>query len=165
MTSPQPSTPGTWIRHAARARIRGFTLVEMVMTIAVLAVLITLAAPAFRELMASQRVQTAAADLTTSLARARSEAIKQNTDVTITPTAGWAGGWTVASAAGDAEIHAATPGVTITSGAASVTYRSNGRLAPGEAPTFSFSSGDTSTARCVRVGLSGQAVVTKAACA
>lgn len=135
------------------------------MAIMVLAILLTLAAPAFRELVASQRVQTASADLTTSLARARSEAIKQNADVTITPTAGWAGGWTVASAAGNVEVHAATPGVTIGSGAAAVTFRSNGRLTPGEAPSFSFSSSSTSTVRCVRVGLSGQAVVTKVACA
>lgn len=145
-------------------RGRGFTLIELVAAITVLVILIMLAAPAFTEMIASQRVQTASADLITSLARARSEAIKQNLDVTITPTGSWAGGWVVASAAGNLEEHPAMNGITIGSGPAVVTFRSNGRLAPGESPKFSFSASSTNTKRCVEVRLSGQPVVTKVAC-
>lgn len=158
--SPLPMPPS--LRRPLRGR--GFTMIELMVTIAVLVILILLAAPAFTEMIASQRVQTASADLITSLARARSEAIKQNLDVTITPNGTWAGGWIVASTAGNLEVRPATSGIAIGSGPASVTFRSNGRLAPGESPKFSFSASSTGTKRCVQVGLSGQPVVTKVAC-
>src|SRR2546430_17465107 len=81
-------------RKAARAR--GFTLVELLTVVVVLVVLTLIAAPAFNELTRSQRVQMAAMDLFTSLLRARSESIKQNTDVTLSPAGTWAAGWAVA---------------------------------------------------------------------
>ena len=77
--SPSDSSP-----HGA-ARTRGFTLVELLTVLVVLVVLTMIAVPSFNELIASQRVQMAAMDVFTSLLRARSEAIKQNTDVTLAP--------------------------------------------------------------------------------
>ena len=119
--------------------------------------------PSFGELTASQRIQTAAADLFTSLLLARSEAIKQNADVTLSPSGNWPAGWVVASASGNLEVHGAVPNIAIT-GPASATYRNNGRVAETTMPKFSFSSARTSTKRCVQVGLGGQPVVTQAAC-
>jgi type IV fimbrial biogenesis protein FimT len=144
-------------------RGRGFTLIELMVTLAVLVILIMIAAPSFSELTASQRTQTAATDIFSSLLRARSEAIKQNADVTMrAPSGKWPDGWVVSSAAGDIEVHGATANVAIT-GPASVVYRSNGRIS-GAIDPFSISASQTATKRCVRVDLSGQPVVTKAAC-
>ena len=76
---------------------RGFTVVEMLMTVTLLAVLVALGAPNLRNLMISQKVKTAASDLHLSLSLARSEAIKRNAAVDIVPvsTADWSQGWSV----------------------------------------------------------------------
>jgi type IV fimbrial biogenesis protein FimT len=62
---------------------RGFTLIELMVTIALVAILATLAAPSFQQTIASSRLTTATNDLYTSLVQARSEAIKQGERVTV----------------------------------------------------------------------------------
>jgi len=141
----------------------GFTLVELVTALAVLGLLAIGAVPMFRELAASQRVQTAASDLQTSLLRARSEAIKQNTVVTMMPVGTWKGGWVISVGGAAIDRRAPAPRISIT-GPGSVDYRSNGRIAGGTMPQFTVSDEYTSLQRCVQVNLSGQPFVTKAAC-
>jgi len=146
-----------------KAALAGFTLVELVTALAVLGLLAMAAIPMFRELAASQRVQTAASDLQTSLLRARSEAIKQNTVVTMIPVGTWKGGWVISAGGAAIDKRAPTPSVSIT-GPGSVDYRSNGRIAGGTVPQFTVSHEHTSLQRCVQVSLNGQPIVTKAAC-
>ncbi len=57
-------------------RQNGFTLVELMVTVAVLAVLSTIAYPSFQSTIRSNRVATTTNELIASLALARSEAIK-----------------------------------------------------------------------------------------
>jgi len=92
----------------------GFTLIELMVTIAVAAVLLTLAAPSFQSLLISNRLTALTNDLVSDLAFARSEAIKRGVVVSVcvansTTTCGagtdWAQGWIVfvdAGTAGDA---------------------------------------------------------------
>ncbi|MDM4765108.1 prepilin-type N-terminal cleavage/methylation domain-containing protein [Pelomonas sp. SE-A7] len=53
---------------------RGITLVEMLVVLAVLGILMAVAAPSIADMIARRRVQMVAAELTTNLAYARSEA-------------------------------------------------------------------------------------------
>lgn len=146
-------------------RVRGYTLVELVVTLSVLTVLVTLAAPAFAELVASQRVQIAAMDLLTSLLRTRSEAIKQNVNVTMSPAgSAWSDGWVVEAGGQSIDVHKAAANVSIVPNVASVTYRNSGRISGALAPRFEFSSTQTATKRCVQIDLSGRPVVTRSAC-
>jgi type IV fimbrial biogenesis protein FimT len=145
------------------ARARGFTLVELLTVVVVLVTLTLIAVPSFNELTRSQRVQMAAMDLFTSLLRARSEAIKQNADVTLSPAGAWVAGWAVAVGGANIDTHAATGNISITDPGV-VTYRSSGRVAGTTQPKFSVSATQTATKRCVQVNLSGQPVVTKGAC-
>src|SRR5438552_14714172 len=98
-------------RNAALAR--GFTLVELLTVVVVLVTLTLIAVPSFNELTRSQRVQMAAMDLFTSLLRARSESIKQNTDVTLSPAGTWAAGWAAADGGSTPDTHAATSSIAI----------------------------------------------------
>jgi type IV fimbrial biogenesis protein FimT len=79
---------------------RGFTLVELLVVVAIVAILAGLAAPSFKAMMASNRASAAASALQVSLSTARSEAVKRGADARVTVaangTAGvWSNGWTV----------------------------------------------------------------------
>ena len=62
----------------------GFTLLELIVVVAVAAVLVSLAAPSFREFFAKRRVEGVASELNTDLQYARSEAVARNAVVRIT---------------------------------------------------------------------------------
>jgi type IV fimbrial biogenesis protein FimT len=62
---------------------RGFTLVEMMVAIAVVAVLLTLAAPSFYDFILVQRLKSTNAQLVTDMQFARSEASSRGVDVQV----------------------------------------------------------------------------------
>ncbi len=64
-------------------KFHGFTLVEMMITIAISAILLSIAVPSFQHLMTNNRVGTQASDLMTDFALARSEAVKRGVKVSI----------------------------------------------------------------------------------
>ncbi len=84
-------------RDATRVGMRrGFTAIELVVAMAITAILVAMAGPAFVDLIAAQRVKTATFDFYAALALARSEAIKRNAVVDITPRNGdFADGWDI----------------------------------------------------------------------
>ncbi|MDE2146401.1 MAG: GspH/FimT family pseudopilin [Burkholderiales bacterium] len=59
----------------------GFTLVELLVAMAVLVVLLTIAAPSFTQFIAQQRLKRVNAELVTALQYARSEAVSRNTSI------------------------------------------------------------------------------------
>ncbi|WP_081602046.1 MULTISPECIES: GspH/FimT family pseudopilin [unclassified Thioalkalivibrio] len=83
-------------------RPHGFTLVELMITIAVAAILMAIAVPSFMNLRISNGLTTQANELITAVSIARSEAIKRNRSVrfcrttssTATQCAGNSGAWT-----------------------------------------------------------------------
>lgn len=67
----------------ARARIRGFTLIELMVTLAVAAVLAGLAAPSIKDFIVRSRMTNIGNEFTSGVLRARNEAINRNTCVTL----------------------------------------------------------------------------------
>lgn len=89
------------------ARCAGFTLLELMVVVAVGGILAAVAIPSMARFVDSQKLRSASFDLVSDLLLARSEAIKRGAVVVLTPTRlasdGWADGWqlNVGSTAGD----------------------------------------------------------------
>ncbi|MCW2314227.1 GspH/FimT family pseudopilin [Rhodoferax antarcticus] len=88
--------------HATKPRQSGFTLIELMVTLSVLVVLMALAVPSFQSMMASSTVTTTTNDLLTTLAQARSNAVRRGARVTVCKSANgsqcvttgdWEQGW------------------------------------------------------------------------
>lgn len=78
------------------AKARGFTLIELMITVAVAIILAGIAMPSFRSMLASERMSSESFDVMAMLTLARSEAIKRNGPVTATPANGdWKQGWAI----------------------------------------------------------------------
>ena len=121
-------------RRAQLSRARrasGFTIVELMIVVTIVVILSTLAAPNMIQMVRNQRVKTASFDTFAGLVLARSEAIKRNKSVTLTPNLGgtdWSGGWTTTDADGNVVARQdRLEGVTL-AGPASVTFTGLGRL-------------------------------------
>ena len=65
---------------------RGFTLLELMVAIAVLAILVTIGVPSFQTLIQNNRVVTQTNELVTALNFARTEAVKRGRPVQVTVT-------------------------------------------------------------------------------
>lgn len=66
---------------------RGFTLMELMVTIAILAIMVIIAVPDFTSIIQNNTITSTTNDLISSLHYARSEAIKRNTLVSVCATA------------------------------------------------------------------------------
>lgn len=75
-------------------RQRGFTLVELMVTIAVAAIVLAIAIPGFSELLRGVRASSDVSSVASALALARSEAIKRN-QIACVYSSDWSGGWEV----------------------------------------------------------------------
>jgi len=76
-----PDTRNTACRQAAKTR--GVTLVELIVTMAVFAILVSLAAPSFFRLLASNRMSTQTNEFVSGLRLAQSEAMRRGQTVTL----------------------------------------------------------------------------------
>lgn len=75
----------------------GFTSVELLFVLAVVAILVTLAAPGLRDMLRKQRLTSSVNDLFVSVNLTRAEALARGRRVDLAPTDGrdWVKGWTV----------------------------------------------------------------------
>lgn len=159
--------------RALHSRMRGFTAIEMMIVVVIIAILTAIAAPNMGAMIRNQRVKTAAFDIFATLTYARSEAVKRNLSVTVAAkdAADWTKGWTVKDSNNttlkdetDRQLNADELRVSLAP--AAVTFARTGRLAGGAAPQFSLTATNVSADRfrCITVDLSGRPVSKEGAC-
>jgi len=120
--------PPTMRRMRSATAIRGFTLLELMVTLAIAAIVFALGVPGLGSWMAEQELQSRADALLHALDRARGEAIKRGGRVDVCPGTGdcsagaipWEGGWAIVSDAARgsgapaiARERRAPPGITV----------------------------------------------------
>lgn len=155
--------------------IRGFSVIELMIVVAIVGALSMVAAPSFVTLIKSTRIKGVASDLHMALLKARSEAVKRNASVRVQRAgANWGTGWDVVLVS-DGTVLATRPapeGISFTGdNPANVTYLRSGRIS-GAQPTFTvntspaFSSASVKIGRCRSVALtvSGIPSVSKVNC-
>jgi len=141
---------------AAMTRNRGFTLIELMVTLLVAAILAGIAVPNFSRLVESNRVTSATNELVASLSGARSEAVRRGRDVAICASDdgsdcgagnGWRDGWILfGDTDGDGALDAGEEVLRVAEGFSDqlslvgsedmLRFRSNGLLRGTASPTF-----------------------------
>lgn len=82
--------------HASAKRARGFTLVELMITLTVAAILMMIAAPSFKGLLSRSNLGAAHNELLGAMNYARNEAISRGRDIVLSATGSeWNEGWEV----------------------------------------------------------------------
>lgn len=163
-------------------RIAGFTIIELMVTIAVLAIIATFAVPSFRDVIISNSVASDRDELFVTLNFARSEAIKRGRAVTVCKSAdgsscdnslSWNAGWLVfqdddrngakASTETALRSHGALDGqvaVAYSGTNNTITFESRGLLlSSASAGTFTFShSAGSKFNRTIELGVTGRSM-------
>lgn len=140
----------------------GFTLIELMVALAILAIIAGLAAPSFTQMIQRNRVAVAANDLLAALQLARTEAIRQRKPITACRRneAGdacedgtdWSVGWLVLSANGVIRVWDSSQ-VVFTGPEGGAVFLADGRA--GGAQAFTVESGNA--ARGVNLDATGRA--------
>jgi type IV fimbrial biogenesis protein FimT len=120
------------MRRLGAARTAGFTVVELMVTLAVVAILAAMAVPTMRSVIENSHIRAASQSLQNGLAMARAEAVRLNTQVEFVLTGG---GWSIQRVsdgsllqqASGKEMASGTTVTTTPAGSDRVTYDAFGR--------------------------------------
>lgn len=144
----------------------GFTLVELLVVIAVAAILAMIAVPSLQETLLLNRLDTVSNQFVATLSMARSEAVKQGTQINITSANGvnWTGGWSECCVPGSTtvalQIGAPLVGTMTNYGTTGqIGFDATGRLVNGGVPAnfiFCADGIDVTKSKGVTVALSGR---------
>ena len=80
-----------------RSSVRGFTLIEVLVVVALISIMLAIAAPSFVTFISNYRVTSAMNDFLQGVSLTRSEAMKRGRRVTMAPIAAgdWKSGWNI----------------------------------------------------------------------
>jgi type IV fimbrial biogenesis protein FimT len=154
-----------------KSKNKGFTLVELIITLLIGSLLLAWGVPEYRELKARRMVTDITNDIVTSFTQARAEAVRYGNNVEVSPNGTWQDGWTITSIGvdgNDDEILAVQDPIDTVveiaqTGAlnGNVVFNSIGGLEGGLVGEFTLKHTVSEISRSVVIGLSGSARVQK----
>lgn len=162
-----------------KTNITGFTLIELMVTISIAAILLAVGVPSFQAIIENNRLATQSNELITAVNLARSEAIKRGVNISITPnTLDYENGWCVhtgvaCNAGTELRQFPELSGMALTVNTGNdtvVTFNGRGqKTAPGGPVTIGLqpttcTTGETGRARTIGIVNTGRASVTTGNC-
>ncbi len=156
-------------------RASGFTLIELIITVVIASILISLAAPSFSGFIKNNRLASQANDFMADVAFARSEAVKRGASITICRSGNgadclngtkWDEGWIVVNGAGQVlRVHEKLTGDnTISASLAvedSIVYNRSGLMTPMPAAVETISICDGPKGRLIEIAITGRPQISK----
>lgn len=157
------------LRLSRFGQCRGFTAIELLVVVSIVAIFAAIAAPGMQSFIGGQRIKALAYDLTADLMLARSEALKRNSTVSITRSGtSWDTGWVTNTGGVTLSTRNAAGGsFTFTGAPQTITFGANGRVTLPTDPvriSISGTSASANSQRCVELDLSGRARSSVGAC-
>ena len=137
----------------------GFTVMELIVTIAIAGVLMGVAVPSFMSLLPTLRLSSAARQVATDLQLARMKAISQNTQNTVTFVSGT---YTFTVGSVSRNLNQLYPGITVASVSSNPIFSPRGTTSNGAIVSITLSNGSAQTRVCVKIV--GQVSIQDAAC-
>ncbi|ABM04941.1 pilin, putative [Psychromonas ingrahamii 37] len=151
------------MKFSSTKNSQGMTLLELLITLAIIIILSSIAVPSYRTFMANERFAIASNELYNAYRFARNEAIKTSSSMTLKPkTGGWVNGWQVTDSSGTVLLVSKKPHDSITVTGVAVTVKGMGALSGGGV-TFLVEGLDGKSS-CLSVLSSGQSQLTDEAC-
>ena len=147
---------------------QGFTILELMITLVIMAVLLAWGVPSFQEIIRQNRITTETNDFTTMLNLARSEAVKRGMTITVSSASGdddWSDGYSMAVASTGEELRTAEAlhsGGSLTSSGtkSSFSFNSQGYLtASTGAATLTMCQDNTTKGRSISIAGTGRVSV------
>jgi type IV fimbrial biogenesis protein FimT len=140
--------------------LRGFTLIELIITIAIASILLSVGVPSFTEMIRNNRITAQANEFITTANLARSEAIRRGTTINVSSTSGnnaWQNGWsmTVASDSTVLRQTAALGGGNTLTGSVS-TFAFNSQGYSNNTDTLTLCNSNTTKGREIKIALTGR---------
>lgn len=171
---PDSDTPSNRRRHD------GFTLIELMVTIAILVIIVTFAIPGFQDLIESNRVTSQTNNLLSAFKTARSEAVNRGQPVTLTAVSGdFTQGWCIYEGASGSSCGGVTPirefeandlvSIVSVSGDTSFEFDGQGRMAvPNAAVNINVEpadcNGEADARRQINISVAGRASSSRGDC-
>lgn len=160
------------MQNFSRKRSLGVSLIELMVTVAVAAILLAVVAPGFQNLFQNNRMTSTTNELVSALNLARSEAVRTGANVRVCAIDGnWGNGWFVSRADNCAQANdnnivrqweAVHESVSIASAVNTLAFDGLGALVGNNASNITLSMGGTVANRVVSISAGGSIGAIKA---